>query len=202
MKNRYSEIINELTDKELMLQLIATQLLLLGCSIVLGYFFFPGHSFWKQVNFYDIRIITVGIPSGLIVFLIDFVLMKWLPSSFYDDGGLNEKIFRNRRVVQIALIALLVAFSEEILFRGMIQTKIGLYWASIIFAAIHYRYLFRWYLFFNIVLLSFFIGLIYVWTNNVAVTITMHFVIDFMLGIYIKWKNMQKEKGQEGWLNE
>jgi membrane protease YdiL (CAAX protease family) len=111
---------------------------------------------------------------------------------------LNERIFKNRNILHILIIALFVAFSEELLFRGIIQTKVGLILASIIFAIIHYRYLFNWFLFVNIVVLSFFIGLIFECTDNLAVTISMHFVIDFLLGVYIKFKRPISEVEQGG----
>lgn len=192
MKKKYNEIINDLTDKELILHLYATQILLLAISLVLGIILFDGYSFWLQLKWLDLHILTIGVPAGIIVVTIDFILMKWLPTSYYDDGGLNEKIFRNRKFFQIVLIALLVAFSEEILFRGIIQTKIGLIWASLIFALIHYRYLFNCFLFLNIVFLSFLIGCTFYWTNNLVVTIVMHFIIDLVLGIKIKWENSKK----------
>ena len=136
------------------------------------------------------------------VVIADILLMKWLPSSFYDDGGLNDRIFKNRSVIHIAWIAAFVALSEELLFRGVIQTKVGLILASLIFAIIHYRYLFNWFLFSNIVILSFLIGFIYDWTNNLAVTMIMHFTIDFLLGLYIKFKNSIDVDEEEGLLHE
>ncbi|MDQ6599499.1 MULTISPECIES: CPBP family intramembrane glutamic endopeptidase [Bacillus] len=186
MKNKYNDLIRGLTDRELLFHLYMTQIILITISIILGILLFDHFSFLRYFRLNDIRIVNIGLPAGILVVIVDITLMKWLPSSFYDDGGLNERIFKNKNILQIIWIAALVAFSEELLFRGIIQTKIGLIFASVIFAVIHYRYLFNWYLFFNIVLLSFFIGFIYEWTNNFAVTIVMHFVIDFLLGMYIK----------------
>ena len=101
------------------------------------------------------QIILWGGIAGVAVVLLDLILMKLLPSHYYDDGGLNERIFRNRSISQIAFIAAIVAIPEEILFRGMIQTHFGLISSSIIFAIVHYRYLFNWYLFLNVIGLSF-----------------------------------------------
>jgi uncharacterized protein len=201
MNNKYNEIIKELTDKELLFHLYATQIVLLLITFVLGILLYDHFSFLNQLKWNDIRILTIGAMAGLLVVIIDIVLMKWLPSSYYHDGGLNEKIFQNRNIFHIAWITVTVAFSEEMLFRGIIQTRFGLIVASLVFAVIHYRYLFNWFLFINIVLLSFLIGFIYEWTNNLAVTIVMHFVIDFLLGIHIKYKNF-KDNEQEGLFNE
>lgn len=199
MKRKYNEIINVLTDKELLFHLYLTQIILLVISLILGFLLFNDVSFlnfdWK-----DSRIISIGVPCGIAVVLADLFFMNILPSSYYDDGGLNERIFKNRNVLHILVIAAFVAFSEELLFRGIIQTKVGLIAASIIFAIIHYRYLFNWFLFVNIVLLSFIIGFVYYKTGNLAITIWMHFLIDFLLGLYIKFKKVNRaaEEEQEG----
>lgn len=189
MKDRYKETVAGLTEKELLFHLIATQILLLTISGILGMILFDsfnefeGLFIWKDWN-----ILLVGLTAGAAVVVMDFIFMRYLPKSYYDDGGLNERIFKNRSVVQIMLIAAMVAISEEILFRGVIQTNTGLIISSIIFAVVHYRYLFNWFLFINIILLSFLIGYIYMVTNNLVVTIVMHFFIDFILGIIIKFK--------------
>ena len=198
MKKKYFELINGLTDKDLLFHLYMTQIILCAISLLLGFIFFDHFSYLDKIILDDVHLFTIGIPAGIIIVIIDLILMKCLPSSFYDDGGLNERIFKNRNTLHIIIIAIFVAFSEELLFRGIIQTKVGLILASVIFAIIHYRYLFNWFLFVNIVLLSFFIGIIFEWTDNLAVTIVMHFVIDFLLGMYIKYKSPTKTFDQGG----
>ncbi|WML25748.1 type II CAAX endopeptidase family protein [Neobacillus sp. OS1-33] len=198
MKKKYFELINSLTDKDLLFHLYMTQVILCVISILLGLIFFDHLSYLNHISLQDFQIITIGVPVGIAVVLADILLMKLLPSSYYDDGGLNERIFKKRNIFHILFIALFVAFSEELLFREIIQTKLGLILASIIFAIIHYRYLFNWFLFVNIVVLSFFIGLIFEWTGNLAVTIAMHFVIDFLLGVYIKFRRPIREDDQGG----
>jgi membrane protease YdiL (CAAX protease family) len=179
-----------------------TQILLLVITFILGILLFDHFSYLQSIDFSDVRILLIGVPAGAAIVIVDILLMKLLPKSFYDDGGLNERIFKNRSVIHIAWIAAFVAFSEELLFRGVIQTKVGLILASLIFAVIHYRYLFNWFLFSNIVILSFFIGSVYQWSNNLAVTIIMHFTIDFLLGLYIKYKHTIDVDEQEGLLHE
>jgi uncharacterized protein len=189
MKDRYKETVAGLTEKELLFHLIATQILLLTISAILGMILFDSFNEFEGLFIWrDWNILLVGFTVGAAVVVMDFIFMKYLPKSYYDDGGLNERIFRNRSVVQIMLIAAMVATSEEILFRGVIQTNTGLIISSIIFAVVHYRYLFNWFLFTNIILLSFLIGYIYMVTNNLVVTIVMHFFIDFILGLIIKFR--------------
>jgi uncharacterized protein len=189
MKDRYKETVAGLTEKELLFHLVATQILLLTISAILGMILFDSlNEFQDLLIWDDSRVITIGIGAGAAVVAFDLLLMKYLPPSYYDDGGLNERIFRNKKTYQIAVIAAMVAVSEEILFRGIIQTNTGLIISSLIFALVHYRYLFNWFLFSNIVLLSFFIGYIYMVTNNLLVTIMMHFFIDFLLGLFINFR--------------
>ncbi|WP_462412067.1 lysostaphin resistance A-like protein [Neobacillus sp. Marseille-QA0830] len=202
MKTKYSELIKSLTDRELLFHLFLTQIILLVVSFVLGVILFDGFAYLNSIRLFDSRILSVGLISGVVIVILDIVMMKWLPASYYDDGGLNNRIFRNRSVFTIFIIAAIVSFSEELLFRGIIQTKVGLLFASIIFAVIHYRYLFNWYLFMNIVSLSLLIGFIYEWSGNLAVTIMMHFIIDFLLGIYIKFKHSPRTDEQEEVLHE
>ena len=202
MKNKYNELIKGLTDKELLFHLYMTQIILLVITFILGILLFDHFSFLQSIDFSDLRILLIGVLAGVVVVFIDILLMKLLPSSFYDDGGLNERIFKNRSVIHIAWIAAFVALSEELLFRGVIQTKVGLILASLIFAIIHYRYLFNWFLFSNIVILSFLIGFIYNWSDNLAVTIIMHFTIDFLLGLYIKFRHSIDDDEQGGPLHE
>ncbi|SEM86050.1 hypothetical protein SAMN05192533_106153 [Mesobacillus persicus] len=185
--NEYRDLIKGLTDKELLFHLYLTQLILLIISIILGLIFMDSTSeFLRLFDWADPLVWKVGISVGCLIVLIDLILMRLLPTSTYDDGGLNERMFQNRNIVHIAVIAAFVAFSEEVLFRGIIQTEFGIIVSSVIFALVHYRYLFNWFLFCNIILLSFVIGFIYMKTGNLAVTITMHFVIDFLLGLSIR----------------
>ncbi|MDR4948435.1 CPBP family intramembrane glutamic endopeptidase [Neobacillus cucumis] len=193
MKRKYNQIISALSDKELLYHLYLTQIIILVLSLILGAVLYDHFSYLKKMDWKDVHIISIGFPLGVIVVIVDILLMKWLPASYYDDGGLNERIFKNRHVFHTFFIAIIVAFCEELLFRGIIQTKVGLILASTIFAIIHYRYLFNFFLFLNITLLSFFIGIIYNWTGNLAVTIMMHFVIDFLLGVYIKLRQTSND---------
>jgi uncharacterized protein len=196
MKKKHLELIKELSDKDLLFHLYATQLLLLAVSTILGFILFNDFSSFFDLFFWgDLNILYIGAGAGIAVVLADLLLMKVVPASYYDDGGLNERIFRNRNPVHIAVIAAIVAFCEELLFRGIIQTHFGLLVSSVIFAAVHYRYLFNWFLFVNITVLSFLIGIIYLKTGNLAVTIVMHFLIDFLLGISIRYR--QKDNIEE-----
>lgn len=192
MKNKHKQLIEQLTDREIIFHLALTQVLLMTVSFLLGIWLFDSWTEFTNIfQWNDRRIITYGGSAGLGVVLLDFIFMKFFPKHYFDDGGLNERLFKNKTVWQIAIIAFVVAITEEILFRGVIQTHFGLVISSIIFAIVHYRYLFNLFLFINVVTLSFFIGYLYFLTGNILVTIVMHFIIDFLLGLMIRYKNIR-----------
>ncbi|MFL6560794.1 MAG: CPBP family intramembrane glutamate endopeptidase, partial [Bacillus sp. (in: firmicutes)] len=83
MKKKYFELINGLTDKDLLFHLYMTQGILCVISLILGFIFFDHFSYLETINLEDSQIFTIGIPAGLIVVMLDVLLMKWLPSSFY-----------------------------------------------------------------------------------------------------------------------
>ena len=194
MKKSDRNLINEISDKELLHSLYLTQLLLIIISIILGFFLFNDFYEFVALFKWDIKqILLWGGSAGVAVFLLDLILMKILPAHYYDDGGLNERIFRGRSILQIAFIAGIVSIAEEVLFRGVVQTHVGLVISSIIFAVVHIRYLFNWYLFLNVIGLSFLIGFIYWQTENIIVTMFMHFLIDFLLGCAIRLNSIQQK---------
>ena len=187
IKNKQAEIIKNLSDEVLLMNAFITQGLVLFVALILGLFLFDDFTdFVSLFQWRDWNILIWGVSMGVGVVLYDLFLMKIFPSSYFDDGGINERIFRHLSFLKIFLLTITVAICEEILFRGVIQHHTNVWIASLIFAVVHYRYLFNPFLFVNVTLLSFFIGLVYEHTSNLYVTITAHFLIDFLLGIYIK----------------
>ncbi|MDT0146945.1 CPBP family intramembrane metalloprotease [Priestia aryabhattai] len=198
MAKSQQELISSMTDAELVKNLYVTQLLI--CFIALGIGFFTFDSWHSFLQFFELdwaSILLYGGGTALLVVGGDMLLMKCVPEHLYDDGGINERLFANRSIPHLALICLIVACSEEVLFRGVIQVQFGLFWASIVFALVHIRYLKKWFLFISVVVLSFLIGLLFWWTENLYVTIFTHFLIDFLLGLQIrksKGKSVQSEE--------
>lgn len=183
------DLIMSLSDKELKKQLYYSQLLFVFISLLVSFFFFHSLTDWLGLFSFDIsEILTYGMTAGLIVVAIDLILMSILPKSAFDDGGINEKLFRSRTIYEIFEISLVVAICEELLFRGAIQTSFGLIFASILFAIVHVRYLKKPVLFISVVTVSFFLGYLYYVTNNLLVPMFAHFLIDFLLGLIIRFR--------------
>lgn len=186
---KQSEKIKLLSDKELKINLIFSQGLFIIIAILLSLFLFDQFSDWSLLFHWDVKEITFyGIIPGLTIVGIDLVLTSILPESAFDDGGINERIFKNQSVPYIVSITLFIAIAEELLFRGVIQTVFGYVFASILFALVHFRYLKKPVLFISVITVSLLIGYIFLLTENLFVTITLHFIVDLLLGIYIRFK--------------
>ncbi|MFS0822917.1 CPBP family intramembrane glutamic endopeptidase [Bacillus sp. 1P02SD] len=187
MGRRQADIIKHLPDKEIVFHLYLTQGILLVVSLVLGFFLFDNWaSFIKLWTLKDWNILFIGSAFAMVVVFVDFLLMKWLPEAMYDDGGINERIFQRRSIPHIFILCLLISFSEEILFRGVIQTHFGLLIASFIFAILHVRYLYKWVLLTSVVLLSFLLGYVYELYQNLWITVYAHFWIDFIFAVKLR----------------
>lgn len=186
---RQNELLQNISDEDLKKSLLLSQGLFLLISLLLSLFLFEHFFDWfHYFKFNLVEIIYYGLIPGLIIVIIDIILMRNLPKRYWDDGGINERIFQNRSIGDIFLLALIVAISEELLFRGLIQTTFGYFIASIIFALVHFRYLKKPVLLVTVLLLSFYIGFLFEITGNLLVTITMHFTIDFLLGLMIRFQ--------------
>lgn len=186
---KQEEIIKQLSDQELKNQLLLSQSVFFLISIILSFIFFDHIFDWFTLFSWNMKdIFWYGIVFAIILVAIEIVLDKVVPNDWIDDGGINEKVFKNQSVLNIFIIALVVAISEEFLFRGVIQVTFGYIFASSLFVVVHIRYLKKPFLLLFIIITSFLIGYIFEVTYNLIVPIVFHFLVDFLLGIYIKIK--------------
>lgn len=189
MKQSQTELIKNMNQRELRIQLIISQSIFIFIAFALSLFLFDKLRTWQELFWLDVQsILYLGILPALILVIIEVILHYILPKDIFDDGGINEKIFKNESIGWIFVICLLVSISEELLFRGVIQTTFGYFFASTLFAFIHFRYLKKILLFVFIIITSFLIGYLYVKTGNLLVTIAFHFVLDFSLGLFLRLK--------------
>lgn len=198
-KKSQAEILRQLSDHELTVQLVLTQLVLLSIGLISSLYFFD--YFWK--DWQGLLSITIhqwflfGILPGLMILLIDIILMYILPKKHYDDGGVNERVFKNRSILSIFLLTLLISVSEEVLFRGVIHMEFGYLVASLLFAVVHIRYLTKPVLLISVLFVSFFIGYMFEITGSLIVTVTAHFIVDVVLGLMIRFGKWGGNVGKE-----
>ncbi|PLT45614.1 type II CAAX endopeptidase family protein [Paenibacillus sp. FSL W8-1187] len=179
--------VDELSDRMLLLNLYVTQAVTL--VIGLAWCFFQGRNPLALLGLpSDARFLYWGFGFALAVLAVDLILSRWVPEEAADDGGVNERIFRCRPVWHIALLSLVVAVCEEMLFRGAIQHSFGPYWTSILFAAIHVRYLKHWIPTGLVFGISYGLGWIYLQTDTLWAPIAAHFAIDFIMGLIIRFR--------------
>ncbi|HLR42091.1 MAG TPA: CPBP family intramembrane glutamic endopeptidase [Pseudogracilibacillus sp.] len=186
---KQSEIIKQLTNDQLRQQLFLSQGIFIFISLLSSFFLFNQIKDWFSLFKWDISLILLyGLLPAVILVVIEVIVSCFIDPRHIDDGGINERIFKDASVGMIFLIAFIVAIAEEMLFRGVIQTTFGYIFASSLFVIVHFRYLKKPLLLFSLVITSFFIGYIYLITENLLVTITFHFFVDFLLGLFIKFK--------------
>ncbi|WP_416826763.1 CPBP family intramembrane glutamic endopeptidase [Ectobacillus polymachus] len=176
-----------MTVRELRLHLLITQAIIITLSVLLSYMLFHDVSKLYSLFVWDPIVILIGGGgiAGCIV-LVDLVATKLLPEEWMDDGGINDRIFRGISVPYLFMLTLCIGFSEELLFRGILQTKFGIVASSIIFAVLHVRYLKKPFLFFFVLLISVSFGCLFVYTGNLLVPIFAHFLVDFIMGLHLR----------------
>ncbi|PWW05582.1 hypothetical protein DFQ01_104142 [Paenibacillus cellulosilyticus] len=179
--------VDQIDDKVLLINLYATQLLTLIIGIVWLLFQhrnpFRLLEFPAQSNFW-----MYGVGLTAVVIAVDVLISRFVPEQANDDGGINERLFRKRPVWHIVLISLVVAICEEMLFRGAMQQTFGPYWVSIIFAAIHVRYLRHWIPTGLVFSISYGLGWIYIQSGTLWAPILTHFLVDTVMGLIIRFR--------------
>ncbi|WP_306345323.1 CPBP family intramembrane glutamic endopeptidase [Ornithinibacillus bavariensis] len=186
---KQSELLKHITDDELRKSVVYSQFLFLIIGHVLSVFLLDGLLAWTSLIQLDVKeVVYYGVLPGIGIILIDLLLMYFLPMDYFDDGGINKRVFSNLSIPKIILLTMLIAIAEEVLFRGIIQTTFGFIFASLLFAVVHVRYLKKPVLLASIVLVSFLLGLLYEITENLLVTIVAHFTVDVLSGLLIRFK--------------
>ena len=179
--------VDELDDRMLLVNLYTTQAL----TFIIGFIWllFQRQNIISLFSYpYSLEPLWWGLGLAAAVIVVDMLVSRFAPDDAADDGGINERIFRTRPIWHIALLSFIVAICEELLFRGAIQHAIGPYWTSIVFAAIHVRYLRHWIPTGLVFSISYGLGWIYIQSGTIWAPIIAHFVIDFVMGLIIRFR--------------
>ncbi|NGP56965.1 CPBP family intramembrane metalloprotease [Paenibacillus thiaminolyticus] len=179
--------VHELDDRLLLLNLYLTQGLTLLAALI--WIWLQGRNpFALLVLPEGWQWLWWGAGLAVAVVLIDIAVSQFVPEEMTDDGGMNEKLFGKRPVWHIVVICLIVGLCEELLFRGAVQHAFGPYWTSILFAAIHVRYLRHWLPTLMVFLISYALGTVYEWTGTLWAPIAAHFFIDLIMGLILRFR--------------
>ncbi|EUJ38432.1 abortive infection protein [Listeria weihenstephanensis FSL R9-0317] len=153
-------------------------LILLGIGII---FISSGILNWTKQLSFSLGAIILAVVLAVVVGFLNVVFDRLLPERLTDDGGLNKLIFKDRGIIDILWLCVLIGVAEELLFRGIIQFYFG-FWASVIlFVLVHFRYLNKVYLLFNITITSIIIAGLFQFSNqNLIAVIVFHILFNFI----------------------
>ncbi|MGD7007958.1 CPBP family intramembrane glutamic endopeptidase [Metabacillus sp. 84] len=186
------DLIHSLTDRQMIQQLYMTQTVLAAAGLAGSWLFLGDVLAPAEKLSVTLPALLSGIGLAGLAVAADYAVTNKVPAGWYDDGGVNEKLFRSCSIPHIALMAAIIAFTEEWLFRGVLQNEFGLLAASLTFSILHLRYLTKPLLFAMVTAVSLLIGLLYEMTDNLFAVMTAHFLIDFIFGIQIRVKYVNR----------
>jgi membrane protease YdiL (CAAX protease family) len=137
---------------------------------------------------HDIVIGTLGalIPLAFFVFLLsekvnNTPLLGSLKKTIINDISV---IFSDCRLIDLCFISICAGFGEELLFRGVIQVKLGIIGASIIFGLLHFitpAY------FIIATFMGFYLGFLFQYYESLLIPIQVHFVYDLGALLYLRY---------------
>ncbi|MFQ5963454.1 MAG: lysostaphin resistance A-like protein [Candidatus Scalinduaceae bacterium] len=136
----------------------------------------------------DILIGTLGAVFPLVIFVL---LLSEKSENIPFMGSLRKTvindikvIFSNTKLLDICLISVLAGFAEEMLFRGVIQVKLGIIVASIIFGLLHFitpAYCVI------ATIMGLYIGLLFQYYQSLLIPIQLHFIYDLGALVYLRY---------------
>lgn len=140
---------------------------------------------------YPLRDILMGtfwtaLPLGLFFFILSdraekIPFLTSLRKTMLTDV---KRIFQDTHLIDLALISLLAGFCEELLFRGVIQAKLGLIAASVIFGLFHF--VTPIYAVIATILGLYIGGLAHIY-NSLLIPIQVHILYDFGALAYLRF---------------
>lgn len=138
---------------------------------------------------------------GILNVLLDRVARHSFPRRWWWDASFM--FFLRFSGVRLLFIILLVAVSEEILFRGFVLTwmtqffrssLVGVVLASYVFMRMHMQYRRKPVLQVAVFLSGIIFSLLYVWTGSIVAVIAAHFLYDFILLMALKrWPSLYED---------
>lgn len=185
--NRNNKL-DQLDDRTLLLNLWLTQGIVLLIALLGSWFLYTKTEFWQLLLTMHPSYLGYAVLLIVLVVASNIIIEKTVPPSWVDDGGMNERIFRSLSIQTTFLLCVAVGISEEWLFRGVIHELIGNVWTSILFTAIHFRYLQKPILIGMVFLTSYLLGILFTWTNSLITVMFVHATINFVLALFLKYK--------------
>lgn len=138
------------------------------------------------------------LAGSALLLSLQFIFLKYVERDLLTDE-LNLVLISKFSLAELFVIFFTGALVEEILFRGIIQTHLGIWLASFLFTIIHFRYLQKIVLIMEVYLMGLILGAMYLLTQTIWVPIFCHLTVNIITAFMIKKGIIQFEvaDGQE-----
>jgi hypothetical protein len=147
---------------------------------------------------FDIETLAIALGLSVALAIVNFSLFflgRRFEFTRYVYTFFDDEIFpllREATVVDIILLAAVAGFSEELLFRGMLQPRMGLIASSLLFGLLHGPDYKLWPFAAWAAVVGAGFGLVYRETNNLAIPMLVHAFYDGLALAYIRWTAPRK----------
>ena len=175
-------------SRRLLALVFLTEGVALGLALLLGW--------WFRIGLFPLTMDFAGdVVKGTLAALPPLALFICLLSKGADKvPGLHplrrkvlgdvRYIFMDAGAVELALISVCAGFAEELFFRGVLQTKLGIVAASLIFGLVHFvspSYVLA------ASAMGFYIGVVFRMSGHLLVPMQLHFIYDLGALTYIRY---------------
>jgi membrane protease YdiL (CAAX protease family) len=166
--------------KNLMISILASNILIFAIGILLfKYLSLPREEF----VLYSSQNLAAGIMQAaafsilLIIVVVAFTVI--IPKEKLDDE-INNILISYLSYPELAVVFLLGSICEELLFRAVIQSYLGIILTSLIFTLAHYRYFAKPYLMIQVLIMGAVLGYAYKLSGVFLVVVAIHFLVNFI----------------------
>jgi len=129
-------------------------------------------------------LITLAVGCAVLI-AFQFFFLKYLPKERLFDE-INLILMDKFSLTELFPIFFLGAFSEEFLFRGMIQPILGLWLTAVVFTLIHYRYWRQVFILVEVFLMGILLGVAYAVSLTLWVPVLCHFIVNMTTAYWMK----------------
>lgn len=139
------------------------------------------------------KLIGIIVFSTIGLLLFGVILSSYIPAKYIDD---TNKSYPDSSIPTLLLFMFVGALFEEMLFRGIVQNVlyvfiksnwIAIFTTTLLFIGFHIQYFKKPIMLINITIPSLVFGWIYTETNNLAVPVLVHFLMNVGITLLFKY---------------
>lgn len=150
----------------------------------------------------DVELISPTVMFTAALVAVNFTLFKLgrhfgvAPAVYLFLENAVYPLVRGASLFSIVVVAVLAGFSEELLFRGLLQPRVGVLLASILFGAFHGPSFSLAPLGVWAAAVGGFLGVLYLDSGNLLVPMSIHGVYDFLALVYVRYWFLPRREQQ------